>query len=1155
MSLCARSPVARDVQIFLRRELNSMRSRGALCCRALVITLRRISDVPRCPLPHALLRTLLHRLLASLPCRPRAANRFPPSTSPPRPSRAVASGCRRRILAPPPLLELRLNMSHASFHCYVARSCFVSPAMPNATQLVTRPSQRNATVTRALGPHGNRAVVNGYSNLFFRSDSIWSPGFDSHRGDPVGNSGGTEFGGRGDGNWGLGSNHSFSTFPSGTLEYGRRRGRDEHCANPVASLTLPPLTSHFSPAPLASSFGASSFTHTLTTSTTEFLGPKSLPTADECGQWQRGFRFSSTHSDITSSALSASPADQDSALASSKLKSATNMPRTASEPVVGVRRRKRPGETPSPKYASPPPNHEHGRGPPPRSNKSYSSKHNTQQFQSKVRRQVRTIFERAKEEERNGHLNEARILLRQCLDLDKQDSHSWLALARLESRAGSVSSRGAALNRQNDNDSDHHRHPPSAARGTELARSIFKLGLEECPNSVHLIQAWAVLEHRCGNRDIARELFARGLALEPDNPYVSQAWGLLEQRVGNTDKARELFRQTVSLRPHPEVCAAWAVLEAREGNIHYARDLYQKGLNACKTAGNQSSAAIFRSWAEMEERVGDLPKARELLNKAIATQPRMTEAYVALARLEARRGGTTRAVELMRAAASLSPKPPASVFNAWAQIEWTCCGRVEEARSLLRKGHECHPSDPAILQSLGTLEEKCGNPEEAKRLFYASVCARPTAPAFVAWALLEEKEGNLEEAKRLFEEALSTDALHGAAYNAYGMMEARNGRLNHARAVYERGLKAHASASVWHGYGQLELKQGRNPDRARELFRLGVGQTREDTSFIWHSWGMLELQQRQVREARRVFLDALKRYPRNSRVLVGAALAHAASCPRTHSEEQQAVEFFKRAVAADPTHAHAWQAWGVFELRRGRPDAGQALFRRGLRLCPSHGALWQAWGVLETSRGDFSKARQLYEKGAQQCPAHVHLFQAWACMEVRSGNIDRARNLLDHALELDSAHGAVWNAYGLLEARHGTLAKARQNFSTGIRRSPHHAPLYRAFGQTESRAGNYERARQLFQQGLRVDPRHAPLYHAYAQFEAMLGNVAALSGLKKQAEEFFGSEAQAVKVLKNGEQDVDANVIENSDDSLDGNYSAMVTPMELALDGSDLYDK
>lgn len=622
--------------------------------------------------------------------------------------------------------------------------------------------------------------------------------------------------------------------------------------------------------------------------------------------------------------------------------------------------------------------------------------------------------------------------------------------------------------------------------------------------------------------------------------------------MGNTDAARKLFERVVAVRPHPQVCAAWAVLEAREGNVVRARELFELGLAHCKGHDFSSIGTICQSWAQMEERIGDLPRARELLSKAIASQPHVTELYVALGNLEARRGCTTRALELMNTAAGLSPRPPASVFNAWAQIEWQSCGRVENARELLKRGHALHPSDPALLQTLGTLEEKCGNIEGAKEFFYRSISARPTAPAFVAWALLEERQGITDESKRLFEEALEVDGLHGAAYNAYGMMEARRGNLDCARAVYERGLSAHASASVWHGYGQLELKLGRKPNRARELFRRGVMQTREDTAFVWHSWGMLEIAEKNVPEARKVFQDAMKRYPRNSRILVGAAIAWSASCQKAMTDEARARDLFKRAVAADPTHAHAWQAWGVFELRRGRADAAQALFRRGLRLCPSHGALWQGWGVLETARGNFGKARKLFMQGTTACPGHVHLFQAWACMEVRAGNIDKARTLLDEALELDCCHGPVWNAYGLLEARHGTTAKTRQIFATGIRRAPNHAPLYRTFGQTETRAGNYEHARELFERGLEVDPRHAPLYHALAQFEALFGNMEALRVLKEKAERFFGSEVDAARAMRSGEEQFVPQEVVSSVESMDDRYGGITTPMESALDGEAL---
>lgn len=758
---------------------------------------------------------------------------------------------------------------------------------------------------------------------------------------------------------------------------------------------------------------------------------------------------------------------------------------------------------------------------------------------------MRETFERARLEERNGKIAIARSLYRHCLTLDRRDAHSWLALARLEARAGGVNLR-VGMNAKEVAERD------SPADGTQEAKRLFQEGLRECPDSVHLLQAWAVLEHRCGDRDAARRLFRKGAELEPGNPYVCHAWALLEQRDGNTEQARELFRKTLQVRAHPEVCGAWAVLEAREGNVKQARSLFEKGLKNCRSSEGSSAASLLRNWAEMEERIGDLPRARELLSKAITSQPHFTEPYVALAKLEVRRSCTTRALELIATAAGLSARPPAAVFNAWAHIERSSRGRVNEARSILKRGHELHPRDPALLQSLGILEDKSGNTELARKLFYKSVCARPAGPAFVAWALLEDREGNYEEAVRLFEECLVIDALHGAAYNAYGAMEARRGNLENARRVYDRGLKACASASVWHGYGQLELKLSGDPVRARELFQKGTEKTREDTSFIWHSWGMLELAERRVLEARQLFRSALKRYPRNSRVLVGAALAEAASSPQDVADPVSAREFFKRAVAADPTHAHAWQAWGVFELRNGREDAARALFRRGLRLCPSHGALWQAWGVLETAKGDFGKARKLFAKGAETSPAHVHLFQAWACMEVRAGNIERARELLDRALELDSCHGPVWNAYGLLEARHGTVTSARHIFVSGIRRAPNHAPLYRTFGQTEARAGSYAKARDLFREGLKVDPRHAPLYHALAKFEAMFGDVSALAKLREQAERYFGSKAQAARVIQNGDEKNTSQ--RGGTEGVEQQYGFMPNPMELALKGEDIFN-
>lgn len=699
--------------------------------------------------------------------------------------------------------------------------------------------------------------------------------------------------------------------------------------------------------------------------------------------------------------------------------------------------------------------------------------------------------------------------------------------------------------------------PGVRASRPSVARRTFEMGLKYCPDNLHLLQAWAVHEHRSGDRHRARNLFSHALRISPENPYVSHAWGLLEQNVGNIQRARDLYSRCIAKQPNVEICIAWGVLEARDGRIDAARRLFKQAISVAeKTKKDDASIGnAYREWAMAEERLGDLPKARELLSKAIAAHPTMSSAYIALAKLEVRRGGTNRAIELARAAVEVSPKPPANVFVAWGHIEMTACFRFEEARNVFKRGIKLHPRDPALLMAYGTLEQKCGNLEEARKLFHESVAAQPRAPTFVAWAILEQQQNQFDKARYLFEEAITANALHGAAYNAYGMMEARFGGTGAARRVFERGVAAAASASLFHGFALFELRIARDVDRARQLFRTGSAHSREDTSFVWHSWGMMELGERCVEEARRIFGEGVKRYPRNSHLLVGSAMAEAMcslSATGGFCDVTSARELFKKAVAADPTHAHAWQTWGMFELRGGRRDAAVALFRRGLRLCPQHGALWQAWGVLETGRGAFGRARQLFRRGIEACGQQVHLLQAWACLEARAGNVERARELLDQALEADGSHGAVWNAYGILEARHGTLARARQNFSTGIRRSPQHAPLFRAFGETEMRAGNYEHARSLFEEGLRIDPRHAPLYHALAKLEAMVGNLDALTELKGKAEQYFGSKEDAARAMQCGDnRDVAAQVVgetvQNNYD--DEEYTGRSTPMELALDG------
>lgn len=76
------------------------------------------------------------------------------------------------------------------------------------------------------------------------------------------------------------------------------------------------------------------------------------------------------------------------------------------------------------------------------------------------------MFQRAQFLMRNGDNVVAQKLLVRCLELNPFDSHSWLALARLEAKLGNY----------------------------ERAREIFSQSVAQCPSSVHLLHAWGHLE-------------------------------------------------------------------------------------------------------------------------------------------------------------------------------------------------------------------------------------------------------------------------------------------------------------------------------------------------------------------------------------------------------------------------------------------------------------------------------------------------------------------------------------------------------------------------------------------------------------------------------------------------------------------------------------
>ena len=187
--------------------------------------------------------------------------------------------------------------------------------------------------------------------------------------------------------------------------------------------------------------------------------------------------------------------------------------------------------------------------------------------------------------------------------------------------------------------------------------------IKHCTGKLYLLNAWAIHEHRKGGRQNARELFQAACKLDPGNVYVAKAWELLEQRYVTDDRAREIFRHVQGMLNYVLHGVIWKLILVKWKLLGSSFERFWIPLIV-----GEVQLEFYCARAETEARVRDMATSRGLLNKSLAEATEESEFFFALSRFEARRVGTKRALELMRAAAALSKKPDMCVFNHWSLI-------------------------------------------------------------------------------------------------------------------------------------------------------------------------------------------------------------------------------------------------------------------------------------------------------------------------------------------------------------------------------------------------------------------------------------------------------------------------------------------------------
>lgn len=715
--------------------------------------------------------------------------------------------------------------------------------------------------------------------------------------------------------------------------------------------------------------------------------------------------------------------------------------------------------------------------------------------------QVMKMFQRAKVLERNGNNAVAHRLLKRCLELNPYDSHSWLALARLEVKLGNVVG----------------------------AREVFGEGHSRSPRNVHILHAWGHMEQKYGNEQLARECWSRAMELDPYNAYVCHALGNLEKRQRNFDRAKEVLENVVRHKPTSALCVSLADLERSMGEPEKAREVLTLGLRSCKQ--ERSKLLLALAWLE-EDAFDDLERAHELIEEAMRVDGRNVRVYIAKASMELRCGEQTAARKVLRRAVSLEAED-GQHYTMWGTLELES-GRVAEARHILKEGSKRYPGDQFLLQRWGTLEAKYGSIVRARELFDRSVRIKPHAPTFVAWAILEEREGLGFLRGHLGDLTNSGGANAVTSSGAGGVSsvvkdgdlffpsrEAGGKESANSNPNPNPNLVTSADAGLGDGFVDLE----------------GDAETDHLDSFFQSVLGGEEGMGVQVEG-----IDFEGEESVDPSTLV-ASLLHAAEPEKKDlamAKFERARELFHIGRLVDPQHGPLYHAWGNMEMRRGNATGARHVFTEGIRVnCSDLASLYHGWGLLELHesgggrekavsifrRGidiglkgsrevehgvgfllhslgmleldcnNFAEATKVFEMGVSLFSRHSHMLLGLALAQMKSGLMERARKNFRSSVDADPFHAHAWQAWALAEKQSGNIELARVLLRQGIKKNPTHGALWQAFAVMEMQQGNFEVARSLLAQAVQRAPDHAQSYQAWACLEVRMDNLPAAKGL------------------------------------------------------------
>jgi len=277
------------------------------------------------------------------------------------------------------------------------------------------------------------------------------------------------------------------------------------------------------------------------------------------------------------------------------------------------------------------------------------------------------------------------------------------------------------------------------------ARAYLERSLEINPDFPQAQHYLALALHESGELDLAVEKYEEAIVLAPAN---AEAWlhaGNAYAQLGQDDQAERCYREAVEHRPQFSTAHhQWAELLRKRNDTNQAIDRYRQAIKADRT-----SFPSLHNLATLLKSLGRHQEAIPYYATAIQAQPTNVDLRANIALCFAQSGRTADAIQIAEDTAARFPNS-AFAFESLGRVQQSC-GQVEKAKSSYRRALELDPTaveSRVLLANMLLVEFQL---DEAKSLFEAAHSLSPhDEAAALGMAQVAEQLDEVDTARTIY---------------------------------------------------------------------------------------------------------------------------------------------------------------------------------------------------------------------------------------------------------------------------------------------------------------------------------------------------------------------------------------------------------------------